>query len=480
MQKVAALFVLVTLVNWVRSIPIDNGVEGEPEIECAADSITVNFNTRNDFQGHVYVKGRFSEQECRSDDGGRRVAGIKLPFTACGTKRERSLSPKGVFVTNTVVITFHPQFLTKVDRAYTVQCFYMEADKTVSQDLEVSEITTAFQTQTVPMPVCRYDILDGGPTGQPVKFATIGQQVYHKWTCETETVDIFCAVIHSCYVDDGAGNNVQLLNDQGCALDKYLLNNLEYQTDLMAGHEAHVFKYADKPALFFQCQISISIKEPGQQCPRPQCPEAGGPSGSGASGGSAPAPGGSKPPPAPGSRPPPPPGSRAPPPPASLAPKPRGSSPQPGSPPPAKLSSAAPPRGSTPLAPAPVSAGNERAAARRDFAQFPFRFRYARAVADAEAAARRRLAASLESVGTWDVAAQPITTLEIDNDQTTLPASLKRLQVEQAYARQERLRDGNYCFSPMSFGALIAVMAISVLTGMVVVLFSCFRRARKL
>ena len=32
-------------------------------------------------------------------------------------------------------------------RAYRIQCFYMEADKTVSTQIEVSDLTTAFQTQ---------------------------------------------------------------------------------------------------------------------------------------------------------------------------------------------------------------------------------------------------------------------------------------------------------------------------------------------
>ena len=67
----------------------------------------------------------------------------------------------------------------------------MEADKTVSTELEVSMLTTGFQTQVVPMPICRYEILEGGPTGQPVQFALVGDQVYHKWTCDTETGNLF-------------------------------------------------------------------------------------------------------------------------------------------------------------------------------------------------------------------------------------------------------------------------------------------------
>uniref|UniRef100_A0A915Q4C4 ZP domain-containing protein n=1 Tax=Setaria digitata TaxID=48799 RepID=A0A915Q4C4_9BILA len=265
----SALFYL----SCVSAIPIDNGVEGEPEIECGATALTVNFNTRNKFEGHVYVKGLYDHDECRSDSSGRQVAGIEVPIDSCNVERSRSLNPRGVFVTAVIVITFHPKFLTKIDRAYRVQCFYMEADKTVSTQIEVSEMTTAFQTQVVPMPVCRYEILEGGPSGTPVRYAMVGDHVYHKWTCDSETTDTFCALVHSCVVDDGKGDTVQILNEDGCALDKYLLNNLEYPTDLMAGQEAHVYKYADRSELHYQCQISITIKEPNINCPRPQCSE---------------------------------------------------------------------------------------------------------------------------------------------------------------------------------------------------------------
>ena len=41
----------------------------------------------------------------------------------------------------------------------------------------------------------------------------------------------------------------------------------------MAGQEAHVYKYADRSQLFYQCQISITVKEPHGECARPQCTE---------------------------------------------------------------------------------------------------------------------------------------------------------------------------------------------------------------
>jgi hypothetical protein len=38
-------------------------------------------------------------------------------------------------------------------------------------------------------------------------------------------------------------------------------------------YELDSFRYADRSNLYFNCQIRITIKEPGQECARPTCPE---------------------------------------------------------------------------------------------------------------------------------------------------------------------------------------------------------------
>lgn len=102
----------------IECVPIDNNIEGEADIECGSTSVNVSFKTRNVFEGKVYVRGHVSEPNCINQEHGRRVATLVLPFQTCGLQRTRSLNPKGIFVTASVVVSFHSQvcLLNAIDK----------------------------------------------------------------------------------------------------------------------------------------------------------------------------------------------------------------------------------------------------------------------------------------------------------------------------------------------------------------------------
>ncbi|CAJ0608726.1 unnamed protein product [Cylicocyclus nassatus] len=283
---------------------IDNGLNGEPVIECGSESLSIRFRTRSPFEGHIYVKGHYGTPGCRSDASLENSANLTVGFTECDVLRQRSNSPRGLLLVSTIIISFHPMFVTKIDKSYRVQCFYAETARTVTQNLNVSEggnmqrnvlvvigdegaskgsrpsnvlhdpghnLHGETLTATVPLPECKYQVLSEGKNGTPLKFASVGQQVYHEWTCDPDGKladdSSFCATVHSCNVKEDGGREVQLLDENGCAVDRYLLNNLEYTSDLTGGQVSQVFKFADQPSLFFQCQIRITIKD-GSVCKR--------------------------------------------------------------------------------------------------------------------------------------------------------------------------------------------------------------------
>lgn len=61
-----------------------------------------------------------------------------------------------------------------------------------------------------------------------------------------------------------------------CGLDAVLLSTPEYEDSLRLAYKAyHVFKYADRPVLQFQCQVTLCLKYDGgcSGITPPKCPE---------------------------------------------------------------------------------------------------------------------------------------------------------------------------------------------------------------
>ncbi|CAJ0932213.1 unnamed protein product, partial [Mesorhabditis belari] len=231
-----------------------------PEVSCGSDEIALNFHTKAPFKGKVFVKGYVSDSNCMRVGNQQTDQRFGISFDQCGVRRERKIN--GVTIAATVIVSFHQIFITKVDRAYRISCFYMESSKSVNQRIDVSSLTTQLLENQISMPTCRYEILSGGPNGRVAQYARIGEAVYHKWTCHADLPDVYCMRVHSCTVVDGQGGpSVTVLDANGCQVDESVLKNLEYIDDLSAGQEAMAFKFADRSGLYFNCQIQLTLKD---------------------------------------------------------------------------------------------------------------------------------------------------------------------------------------------------------------------------
>ncbi|PAV87478.1 hypothetical protein WR25_18614 [Diploscapter pachys] len=234
-------------------------MQGTPQVICNADSIQLNFDTKNSFNGKVFVKGFSTSDSCTMIGNKEKNYSFTMEHGSCGLRRQREI------------------FITKIDRAFRTSCFYVEAKRSVQHQLDISYVADGLTTEQLEgqtqLPVCKYEILSE-PDRKPIKYARIGETVYHHWVCYPEIVDMYCMKVHSCTVYDGQGGPaVSVLDEDGCSTDGVILKDLEYLSDLEASRNSQVFKFADKAGLFFNCQIQLSLKDDTYGCEQahPRC-----------------------------------------------------------------------------------------------------------------------------------------------------------------------------------------------------------------
>uniref|UniRef100_A0A914QGK8 ZP domain-containing protein n=1 Tax=Panagrolaimus davidi TaxID=227884 RepID=A0A914QGK8_9BILA len=92
------LLLLSLVIFQLSNAFVDNGILGDPYVNCGANSIDVRFDTRNTFHGIVFVEDHLGDPECRSAavDGNSDVqvrnASLSLGFKDCGIERRSSVS----------------------------------------------------------------------------------------------------------------------------------------------------------------------------------------------------------------------------------------------------------------------------------------------------------------------------------------------------------------------------------------------------
>uniref|UniRef100_A0A914E5L8 ZP domain-containing protein n=1 Tax=Acrobeloides nanus TaxID=290746 RepID=A0A914E5L8_9BILA len=111
----------------------DNQIEGSPEISCGHGQINFKVKTTKGTPSSIYVKGNSDNKDCVIRDS----ENASIPLNTCNMRRKREVNPAGIGYAMTIIVQLHPLFVTKVDRAYNVHCFYMEAHKNIDTELFV-------------------------------------------------------------------------------------------------------------------------------------------------------------------------------------------------------------------------------------------------------------------------------------------------------------------------------------------------------
>ncbi|MCP9263754.1 BMA-CUTL-15 [Dirofilaria immitis] len=198
---------------------------------------------------------------------------LLIPHLDCQVSRTRSLMPTGVIISTSVLISFHPHYVTAGDRIYLLRCLHIRAaDQSLLPGSVVPQATATTNIhalhETTSVPLCEYEIRRL-KDNEIVDEAIIGEIVRHHWSCRVRSDHNLCLVITNCFLI-ASDSKHQLIDNQGCSMDRAIVPDLIYIDNLNVEQNVSVFGIAEKPYVYFQCQLSL-LSPKIDQCPKPNC-----------------------------------------------------------------------------------------------------------------------------------------------------------------------------------------------------------------
>ncbi|KRZ51523.1 RuvB-like 1, partial [Trichinella nativa] len=264
----ASLILLISLsvTLTLAGSDVNNYLVGAPVVDCQDTSISITFSTAKPFTGRVYVKGLQEDDRCSRSYAGnseQRKFTIMVNQGDCSMQRQRVSggSLEGMMFSMVIVVSFHGTFETMNDKAFRSVCFFRNI-KRVTNFLDVSMLPTTELMDTGKMPDCSYTIRKDSPTGPVIRYAEVGDRLFHVWECEDDGQGL---LVHSCWVSDGRGSRFELLDIDGCAIDPVIQPDIRYEKSLTRAYvETWAYKYSDTSVLDYQCIVELCKKSQGE------------------------------------------------------------------------------------------------------------------------------------------------------------------------------------------------------------------------
>jgi len=253
------------------------------EVQCEKASMRVHIDFDRPFNGMIFSKGHYSDQNCVHMQPGSRSlsAQFEIYLNSCGmtasdTNNYGQPNPAGSFVENTIVFQFDPLVQEVWDQARKLRCtWYDYYEKKVTfkpfQVDMLSAVTANFLGDNLQ---CWMQIQVGkGPWASEVSgIVKIGQTMTMVLAIKDDE-NKFDMLVRNCVAHDGKRPPIQLVDENGCVARPKIMS--KFQKIKNFGNSASVvsfayfsaFKFPDSMNVHFQCVIQVCR----YKCPEPVC-----------------------------------------------------------------------------------------------------------------------------------------------------------------------------------------------------------------
>ena len=160
-----------------------------------------------------------------------------------------SLSPSGLILETSVLISFHPQFVTADDRIYVLKCLHnrpppkkhgsgdtLLLTEGIPFDKHYANFTTHNHAndssiEASPLLNCGYNITN--EDGELLGDAAIGDTVKHRWWC-LNAPSKSCLIVSNCFLKTYDSEH-NLIGKDGCSSDIRVMPQLDYNNEVFNG-----------------------------------------------------------------------------------------------------------------------------------------------------------------------------------------------------------------------------------------------------
>jgi hypothetical protein len=243
----------------------DQSAITDVQVECNSDSILITMVASSEFNGLIYPRGLARNSTCMTEytDATGEIKYL-MPLNSCNTMSTDVTD--GVEYYNTVVVQPHRRLVTNQGKGYHIRCRYQTKDKTSLSNpiVNISDVPSVpYDIENVVIPSSTMKIYIGEDDKQLLQAENVKIGDNLRMVINIDTQNVYGMKVSDCLVRDGLNwGDQQLINSDGCSVDRELMGELEYSADKTMAtvrFQAHKFPYTS--SIYYQCNVRLCLKK---------------------------------------------------------------------------------------------------------------------------------------------------------------------------------------------------------------------------